>query len=98
MMDSFYGKGKKKGKSAPHYWGKHGGGHFGGWRPAMQGSHVLDAEAAMQNTAKVPPAWDPRLERRTYPFGIWLLDLAIWKNLDGVAGFDTGFGALSLLL
>ena len=31
-------------------------------------------------TLKVPPAWDPRLEKCGYPFRIWLLDLAIWCN------------------
>ena len=43
------------------------------------GGRALDAETAMQSTTKVPPAWDPRLEKRGYPFRIWLLDVAMWR-------------------
>ena len=75
-MDAWFGKGKR-GKGKPHYW--RGGGHHagGGRNENLHGRHVMDAETAMQSTTKVPPAWDPRLEKRGYPFRIWLLDVAM---------------------
>ena len=33
----------------------------------------------MKSTTKVPLAWDPRLEKRGYPFRIWMLDVATWR-------------------
>ena len=79
-MDAFYGK-KGKGKGKPHFWKGGGGSRFGHANRGedFQGKHVLDAETAMQSTTKVPPAWDPRLEKRGYPFRIWLLDVAMWR-------------------
>ena len=46
----------------------------------FQVTRRLDADTAMQPTSKLPPAWYPRLEKRGYPFRIWLMDLAIWHN------------------
>ena len=81
-MDSYCGKGGKRanGKFHPHFW-KGGGGHGGRFQPreGFQGKHVLDADSAMQSTTKVPQAWDPRLEKRGYPFRIWMLDVATWR-------------------
>ena len=79
-MDSYYGKGgKRRGKSShPHFW-KGGGVHGGSFQEDFQGKRVMDAESAMQSTTKVPPAWDPRLEKRGYPFRIWMLDVATWR-------------------
>ena len=39
----------------------------------------MDGESVMQSTTNVPPAWDPRLEKRGYPFRIWMLDVAMWR-------------------
>ena len=81
-MDS-YGKGggKRRGKSSrPHFWkGGGGGGHGGRYGEDFHGKRAIDAETAMQSTTKVPPAWDPRLEKRGYPFRIWMLDVATWR-------------------
>ena len=71
------GFGKKKG-GKPHYW-RGGGGSHGKYGESFHGKHVLDAETAMASTTKVPPAWDPRLEKRGYPFRVWLLDVAMWR-------------------
>ena len=30
------------------------------------------------STSKIPPYWDPSLERRGYPFRVWVQDLEIW--------------------
>ena len=91
-MDSFYGKGKRgKRKPHPHFW-KGGGGHGGRFQPRedFQEKLVLDAAPAMQSTTKVPPAWDPCLEKRGYPVRIWILDVAMWRIGAGVPAEQQG--------
>ena len=40
----------------------------------------VDAASAMQSTSKVPPYWEPSLERRGYPMRTWIQDIGIWAT------------------
>ena len=40
----------------------------------------VDAASAMQSTSKVPPYWEPSLERRGYPMRTWMQDIGIWAT------------------
>ena len=40
--------------------------------------HSLPRERFGHSTSKVPPAWEPALELRGYPFRVWIQDLDVW--------------------
>ena len=42
------------------------------------GSGAVAADSAQLATSKIPPYWEPRLERMGYPFRVWGQDIAIW--------------------
>ena len=63
-----------------YFGGKGGGGshHPGGADPRAQNStEYMTAAVAMLSHSKVPPYWTPDLERRGYPFRVWVQDVGV---------------------
>ena len=48
------------------------------WTTDGGGGNEAWADWAAQATAKVPPYWEPSLEKKGYPFRIYDRDLLIW--------------------
>ena len=56
-----------------------GAGRYGGADPRHQNApEHLAASSAMLSSSKVPPYWAPDLEKRGYPFRIWVQDIGVW--------------------
>ena len=57
---------------------------------APGGSVAIDAEVASQMSIRIPPYWEPGLERRGYPFAEWLTDVSTWAADTELADHKKG--------